>query len=623
MERNGPMNNHKSVLLTFCAFLCISVAFAGCRQETKTEDEKNGTAEYLIPTAVPENEYVPTDSEGMTQEEADLAFMSVDRELFVYLLTKDRKTAALLLNEPERYGVDLETASTWWGDYSEEQYIGDMEIENGFLERLREIPRERLSERYVFAYDTIETYLSLNASLKGSYFYMEPLSAMEGCHTGVLTTLGAFQIHSRDDVERYLQLLSDVPRFFEQIMAFEMEKADRGLFMPKSALSIVLSQIDDVTDVSKPCFLIPLFNNKLASVSDISPAERERYIDLHTEEISTGFIPAYQMLHDGLSVLSSKCRYDEGLASLGKNGTSFFETRMKLLGCSDEPAADLFAALEREAYYCLIASSTIGMLDSEETGKTVIPTLGSVNEDLKYLMTLTENRFSVLPEHSLAILTVPSSLRNYANKAELVKPAIDSGDQPVLLLNDSSGMADMRILAHEAYPGYLTQRLLQRNSDTVSLSQRALTMDGYEAGWAAEAEQSFIRLQAQFLETPMLQQFYDDMVRKTILPALVSIRVNYYGDGPDKIRSYLADFGYEEETEVYYQYAVTAPEYYLPSAIGYTMLSGMARRAEQDLEQHFSLPDFLMEYLSYGPGYSSALSDRMDLWVDSRFSAGA
>ena len=147
-------------------------------------------------------------------------------------------------------------------------------------------------------------------------------------------------------------------------------------------------------------------------------------------------------------------------------------------------------------------------------------------------------------------------------------------------------------------------------------------MAGYEEGWAMEAEIAYIRMQAQFPEDTLLKQFYEETVRSIMIPALVSIRVNYYGDGIDKVRSYLSSFGMAEDAEILYLYAVTAPEYYLPYATGYALLSGMVRRAEQDLEHLFSLSDFLAEYLSYGPGYSSALSDRMDIWVDGQFYAG-
>ena len=617
--------SRRSILLgLICIFVLLSALLTGCKNTSGPAEEQKGTEESFFPVLSPEKGAFPAASEPVSEEDANEAFRSLDRELFAYLLMRDRCTAISSVHDPASFGIDPELIPTWWGEYSEEWFLSESETKSGFLEKLREIPRDRLSEKYIFAYDTLESYLALDSTLGDFWYYREPLATMGGEQSRVLTALGSFELHSREDIENYLLLLSDVPRFFEQIMAFEMEKADRGAFMPKSALTVVLSQIEAVTDISKPCFLIPLFNEKVSSVSGISPAERERYSDRHAQEIRDGLIPAYRMLHDGLSALSPKCRYEEGFASLEKAGSSWFETRMKLLSCSDEPASDIFSALEREAYHCLIGASAIRLRLGEEAERALFPTLGDANEDLRYLRTLTENRFSALPEHSLRILTAPFSLRDSVNQAGLLKPAIDDGGEPVLMLNGYSGAeANMQILAHETYPGHLTQRLLLNGNEEVSLSQKVLDMIGYEEGWAAEAEMAFIRLQAQFPEDLLLMQFYENMVDQTILPALVSIRVNYFGDGPDKIRAYLNEFGRSEDTEVFYRYAVIAPEYHLPYAVGYTMLSRMARRAEQDLGQVFSLPDFLMEYLSFGPGYSSALSDRMDLWVDARFSAGA
>ena len=618
------MNRHNALIGLICVFALFSALCTGCKNKVDPVEEQKGTEESLFPAETPDEAFFPSVSEPVTEEDANEAFLSLDRELFTFLIAKDRFTTISSVSDPASYGIDPETITTWWGEYSEERFLSESEIESTLLERLKGIPRDRLSEKYVFAYDTLESYLAFESALGDYCYYREPLATMGGEQSRVLTALGSFELHSREDIENYLLLLSDVPRFFEQIMAFEMGKAERGTFMPKSALTTVLSQIEAVTDVSKPCFLIPLFNEKISSVSGISPAERERYSERHAQEIRDGLIPAYRMLHDGLSSLTPKCRYDEGLASLGKNGSFWFETRMQLLGCSDESVPDIFSALEREAYYCMIAASEIRLHLDEEAEEFTSPTLGNLDEDLRYIRTLTENRFFPLPAHSLRILTVPYTLRDSADLAGLLKPALDGGREPVLILNGYTGAdADIQILAHETYPGHLTQRLLLSGNGEISLSQKALDMIGYEEGWALEAEMAFIRLQAQFPEDRLLLRFYENMVDQTILPALVSIRVNYYGDGPDKIRAYLNEFGRSEDAEIFYRYAVIAPEYHLPYAIGYTMLSRMTRRAEQDLGQVFSLPDFLNEYLSFGPGFSSGLSDRMDLWVDSRFSAGA
>lgn len=104
-----------------------------------------------------------------------------------------------------------------------------------------------------------------------------------------------------------------------------------------------------------------------------------------------------------------------------------------------------------------------------------------------------------------------------------------------------------------------------------------------------------------------------------LLPAIVSIEVNYFGKSADDMfdltSAYFGDEAATELKDVYYDYAVENPFYFLEYAMGYSMYQQKLREAEDICGASFDLRSFHETYLNIGPTYFNISMPIMDEWI--------
>ena len=108
------------------------------------------------------------------------------------------------------------------------------------------------------------------------------------------------------------------------------------------------------------------------------------------------------------------------------------------------------------------------------------------------------------------------------------------------------------------------------------------------------------------------------MLFNALLPAILSILVNYYGYTKDALSSYLSGIGLDGEyvAGIYYPIIVDQPYYFFEYAIGYAQLAQMYRDIKDDLGDSFDQEAFLKTYMDIGPGYFEMVKEKMDIWAD-------
>ena len=104
-----------------------------------------------------------------------------------------------------------------------------------------------------------------------------------------------------------------------------------------------------------------------------------------------------------------------------------------------------------------------------------------------------------------------------------------------------------------------------------------------------------------------------------LLPAIVSIEVNYFGKSADDMfdltSAYFGDEAATELKDVYYDYAVENPFYFLEYAMGYSIYQQKLREAEDICGASFDLRSFHETYLNIGPTYFNISMPIMDEWI--------
>lgn len=585
--------------------------------------KKISSSPHMVPivTSAPETAgeppQAPQASEPPTAPSAE-AFRALDREIFLDYVTLDGYSFHQMLTDPVAYGLSSESLSMTWGEFTEE----DTEVYGrecaAYLARLNEIPRSDLDARDQLAYDVLQQYLEDAAAENIYAYYFEPLTEYSGLHSSIPLALGLFKIVDEQDVKDYLLLLEDVPRYLSQVLTYEQKRAELGLFMTEKALDAILAACRDIIDARDSFYLIGTFNEAIDELSTLDAGAAAGYKARSEAAVKGAFMDAYQTLYDGLAALRGSCRAPAGLCALGQTASDYFEYAMQREGDNRLSVEETLELIKNELYYMLAVYMERYAKNPDAYENSTL-TSGNVQTDLDLLESLSDAILFKLPPHTLRVSAVPEELENQMSGAAYVIPPIDSWADNEILINPTYADArQLMTLAHEGYPGHMFQYVYQRSLTDTGLMQRVLHYGGYAEGWSQTAEYLIATTQTAYNTAYSELSFYDGMILNVLLPAIVSIYVNYYDYNEDGVKLFLSslNIGSEAYTGIYYDLAVQQPLYMFNYASGYCQLAALMRDAEETIGESFDRRAFLKAYLDLGPGYFNLIQERMDVWID-------
>ena len=489
-----------------------------------------------------------------------------------------------------------------------------------YFEQLKQVNREQLPQEKQFSYDVLYDILDDMALDTSEFAYLyEPLTEYSGLHSNLPLSFALFELKNTRDVEDYLKLLADMPRYMGQILAYEQKRAEMGIFMTENALDAILEDCKVILDAGETSFLVVTFNDAIDQLTELTPEQAQTYKDRNLSLIKNEYLDSYELLYNGLKSLRKKCRTYAEAAAYTDLDKRYFEYSMQEAGCNSLTVEETLEMLKDEFNYLLYDIVTIQTENPNIYETNIDLTSGDMQADLDYLKSVIAPFLPKLPEHNLALTDVPEELQDQFAPAAYVIPALDDWKDNIIYINTATEDPTLLLtLAHEGYPGHLYQYVYQRSLENVGYMQRASNFSGYAEGWAQFAEFLITEYQTKYDEQYVRFQFEYSMLVNSILPAIISILVNYYGYSQDALESYLTGIGLsgEDIAPVYYEMVIDQPYYFFDYAIGYAQMAQLYRDELSDLGGAFQLSDFLKTYLDLGPGSFDLIKQQMDIWAD-------
>lgn len=608
----------------FLALMLFSSILAGCKLSGSASEPITLEPEKTEVFKTPEPTAVPTPVFEVSQD-ASAALEALDLDVFRWYATRDGFSFHQYIDDPSKFAVDRTSVPMKIGEFTVEDSVVFTQESAVFFERLNAINREQLPQEKQFSYDVLHDLLSDYAFEATEFDYLyEPLTEYSGMHSSLPIAFALFEMKDAQDVEDYLTLLADMPRYMDQVLAYEQKRAQLGMFMTKDALNAVLKQCKDIIDSKDTLFLYGTFNDAIDQLTTLTSEQAQSFVDRNASLLQNEFIGSYEALYDGLSALRKHCRSYQDAADYSDVEKRFFEYSMQDLGCNSLSVEETLEMLKAELNHLLYDSVSIEIYrpNIRDVGSGLPHGIssGNTDKDLEYLKSIASSLLPALPEHSLTVESVPEELEDQFAPAAYVIPALDDWMENTIYINTKSQDPTMLLtLAHEAYPGHMYQYVYQRNLADVGVMQRVANFGGYAEGWAQFAEYLISEYQTQYDSDYIRYNFDYNMYANSILPAVISILVNYYGYSEKAIKSYMNGLGLngDEKGADFYEMVIDQPYYFFDYAIGYAQLAQLYRDERSDLGDSFQMNEFLKTYLDLGPGNFDLIKEQMDIWVDS------
>ena len=124
-----------------------------------------------------------------------------------------------------------------------------------------------------------KTAYEISACLVGSEMCIrdrndEPLRPTTGIQSQLPVLYEEYRFRQPADVEDYLALLALTGDYFNQIIRFEQQKAQAGLFMSDYACNTLISQCSAFTADPDQHYLIQTFDHKIDAMSELMEEQK-------------------------------------------------------------------------------------------------------------------------------------------------------------------------------------------------------------------------------------------------------------------------------------------------------------------------------------------------------------
>ena len=248
-------------------------------------------------------------------------FTSFTEKLFCKEVAASQISLHYTLKEPEAYGIDK--ADTAYGTIQTDSTQIKTAAEN-IQQALYAFSYEKLNVKNRITYDLLKQYLR-NLREEADYlYYEEPLNTVNGVQTQIPIVLSEYQFYDRTDVEEYLDVLSETRDYFQQIIAFEREKADKGLFLSDEMADQVLEQCNAFLAMGNGNYLYSTFVSRIGELQELSEKEKSDYIQQNARQMEEQVCPAYEDLIQAVKELKGKGTNEKGLCYFPE-GRKYYE----------------------------------------------------------------------------------------------------------------------------------------------------------------------------------------------------------------------------------------------------------------------------------------------------------
>ena len=529
-----------------------------------------------------------------SKEAENERFASFTEKLFCKEVATSQISLHYTLKEPEAYGIDK--ADTAYGMIQTDSTQIKTAAEN-MQQALYTFSYEKLNVKNRITYDLLKQYLR-NLREEADYlYYEEPLNTVNGVQTQIPIVLSEYQFYDRTDVEAYLDVLSETRDYFQQIIAFEREKADRGLFLSDEMADQVLEQCNAFLAMGNGNYLYSTFVSRVGELQEVSEKEKSDYIQQNARQMEEQVYPAYEDLIQAVKELKGKGTNEKGLCYFPE-GRKYYEWYIQ----QSVGVTDTIQELEQQTRR-QISEDITGMEEAVNEAKQAAAIMenGKAERILEKLKKGIANAFPEIPKTSLRIKYVPEEMQEHLSPAFYMIPAIDYTEENVIYVNQIQMRDDLTLfttLAHEGYPGHLYQTIFFESTDPDPV-RSILNFGGYVEGWATYAEMcSYYLMPLSKTQAAILQKNSSVILA---LYALADMGIHYEGWSRMDTVEFYARYGIKDAETVnkIYDLILGSPGNYLKYYIGYVKFLELKKEWIKSGNQ--SQKEFHQAVLSVGP----------------------
>lgn len=606
---------HQRISALFLALTLLCVALlGGCLPASRKE--KNPVAT----TAAPYEEVVAENYEAFEEKQvvAQREFDQLTNQLFRESLSSNLIDQHFLIKNPAAY--DITGEPPLYGTISREAAVQDIADLKELKEKLAAININLLTDEQKLTARILLSHIQTGLKSEGMELYYQPLSDTIGIQAQLPILLCEYQFYNRQDVDNYLKLIGGLDEYYAEILKYEQDQAAAGLMVNDNAIDAVIASCECYLLIPENNFMIDTFNERLEGVSGLTAEEKEAYRQQNAALLESDFVPAYQLLIDGMTALKGTSTCEGGICNQPE-GNKYYEYLVASnTGTSYSSVTEMLNAMENRLNkdlqtviaICKKHPELLAAADDYQFRQTDPEAM------IEELKTLTSKDYPALPESNYTLKNIPKALELSLSPAFYLTPPIDDYQNNTIYINRNERFSEnsyYTTLAHEGYPGHLYQNVYFRSHNSEPLRQ-VLPALGYKEGWATYVEYHSYTID-NGLQPGMGELLAANMASKLGLQACLDVYINYQGWTQEQVADYLSNY-YQDSEELaanIYDAMIKNPTNFLSYYVGFLEFQNMRELAETQLGDKFHAKEFHTFLLDLGPATFDVIQPYFTSWL--------
>ncbi len=531
----------------------------------------------------------------------EVTFAEYTENLFREEIAANTINLHYTVEDPAAVGIEEYEISL--GDFSKEAREESLDYLLETKEELEAYEDADLTLEEQLSYDLLMDYLDTQIEFCEYDLYQEPLSFSGGLQMELPILYAEYEFKNEQDVKDYLELIALSDEYFEQIMDFEREKSEAGMFMSDDLCQKVIDSCEAFLENKEDHYLITTFENRLDKLN-LSEKDYENYTKQNKEILEEQLFPAYEDMIADLEELLGTGTNENGICYFD-NGEDYYELLVYAeTGCEDD-VDEIFDRIEEQRMDDLLACSLIYQKNPAifDECSSLNWEMDNPNEMLLLLQDEILESFPEPPDCTYAINYVDPALEAYLSPAFYIVAPIDNYKENIIYINEgyiSSDIYAFTTMAHEGYPGHLYQTAMTYDYDYPNI-RSVLNYSGYVEGWATYVEMMSYHYAG--LDEDVASFLSNNQSATLSLYASTDIGIHYYGWTADDVYDFWADYGISDEEVIkeITQLILSEPGNYLKYYVGYIEFLELREEMEDKYDSDFSEVEFHRAILDIGP----------------------
>ena len=530
------------------------------------------------------------------------AFDQFINDIFETEVTENTINLHFTISDPEKYGITDYPVTL--GDLSIDAMADSNARLENYLSGLNSFSYTELTLNQQLTYDILENYFKLQLDMADMYLYDELLRPSTGVQAQLPILYEEYSFNSKKDVEDYLKLLALTDEYFDQIISFEKEKADAGLFMSDFACQNIIDQCNAFIADSDNHYLIETFNTRIDKLTGLTQSEKDHYRLQNEKMLREHIFPAYENLAAALTDLLGSGTNENGLCYFPE-GKQYYEYLLAYNTGAAESVKTLENMISNERVKVLQESSDLTTENPElwelASEATLTPTDSATT--LNHLKEVMLDDFPAPPETSYTVSYIDDCVADYLAPAFYVIAPIDDYSHNSIYINettDTTNISYFTTLAHEGFPGHLYQTVMTYESG-IEPVRSILNYSGFVEGWATYVEFQSYHYAGLDDDVATILELNQDATLS--LYASTDIGIHYEGWTLEDTKKFWNNYGItnDDAIESIFELIVEEPTHYLKYYIGFLKFEELKKETSLKNIKDYNDKSFHQAVLSIGP----------------------